>query len=177
MWNGKYKTIKCFSTSNKIHIFPTGAYKSRMQQLCIRVHEALISLHTESKHLQVQFMFKSKSCTPSKDLLRGSIALDTNEPIWFEMYCNFKSQNRSKIKEPETNTKLKQKQRIKNRLNCTLASSMQYIPNAWHCKIFVRPSPTIEPDDDGCVVNLGGWICCDESTIWNEKKNDEKQLN
>lgn len=44
---------------------------------------------------------------------------------------------------------------VENRLNCTLACFV-HLPNAWHCKIFVRPSLTIEPDDDGCVVNLGG---------------------
>lgn len=39
------------------------------------------------------------------------------------------------------------------------------LPNAWHCRIFVRPSLTIEPADDGCVVNRGGCNCCDISAM------------
>lgn len=33
------------------------------------------------------------------------------------------------------------------------------LPKAWHCRIFVRPSLTMEPDDDGWVVKRGGCSC------------------
>lgn len=41
-------------------------------------------------------------------------------------------------------------------------------PNAWHWIIFVRPSLTIEPDEDGCVVNRGA-CSCDVSAKRNKK--------
>ncbi len=41
------------------------------------------------------------------------------------------------------------------------------LPTAWHCKIFVRPSGTMEPEADGGVMNLGA-----EKSTHSEK--DEK---
>ena len=30
-----------------------------------------------------------------------------------------------------------------------------YSPKAWHCKIFVRPSATVDPDAEGGVMKRG----------------------
>ena len=61
---------------------------------------------------------------------------------------------------------------------CTAA---MYLPRAWHCRIFVRPSLTIEPEDDGCVVKRGGCICGPSKTEkrkkllkWNKEQGKGK---
>ena len=39
---------------------------------------------------------------------------------------------------------------------------MIFLPKAWHCKIFVLPSATMEPEAEGGVMNLGAWSGAEE---------------
>lgn len=49
----------------------------------------------------------------------------------------------------------------------------RHSPKAWHWSIFVRPSLTMEPDDDGWVVNRGGcnWGWSGKKILKKIKKN------
>lgn len=61
---------------------------------------------------------------------------------------------------------------IRLNVNLFLLNLNVNLPKAWHCKIFVLPSLTIGPDDEGCVVNLGAWNCGDSEI--NKNKNYNK---
>ena len=48
------------------------------------------------------------------------------------------------------------------------------LPKAWHCKIFVLPSATMEPEADGWVIKRGACSSLPETVPMTEKKKKER---